>query len=251
MLFWILLIVVYAVLALLFFRIMKGLLRALLSAMGVISVIVLILGVWAILDARGFAEKSQTNEELFILKEGDRMLAGTKNLFMQDENAGKKLTDMEFNDYNALFREKDYERMLEKNYKVFVIDVSAFDSLVEDDFKSFEGMSKELVFRMLRSEKATDMLIEKTIAESNMTKDYEGLLRQRLREQMPQEAELRSTLFVVLLSASMQKQGPSFLAREMKEGRMEVHPSSMMFRAIGIIPLFVFEKLSNAAMKGA
>lgn len=251
MLFWILLIVAYALLALLFFRIMKGLLRALLSAMGVISVIVIILGVWAILDARSFVEKSQTNEELFILKEQDRMLAGTKNLFMRDENAVKKLTDSEFENYNALFREKDYEKMLKNKYRVFVIDVSAFDSLEEDDFSSFEGMDKELMFRMLRSEKATDVLIEKTIAESNITREYEGLLRQNLREQMPEEAELRSTLFALLISASLQKHGAPFIASQIKEGRMEVYPISMMFRAIRIIPMFVFEKLSGAAMKGS
>ncbi|PIN87188.1 hypothetical protein COV19_00870 [Candidatus Woesearchaeota archaeon CG10_big_fil_rev_8_21_14_0_10_44_13] len=245
MLFWILIIAAFILLTALFFAILKGILKALASALGVISVILIILGVWAILDARSFVEESKTPGQLFVLDEDGRMLAGVNDLFMQDKNATKKMTEDELSSYYRSYRGKDIKGILKDKKRVFVIDMSAFDTLTESDFGPYEGLSRDFVFSALRSDNAAKALLDKTIRESNVTGEYEGILRDQMMEKMPPESEIRSSLFNVLLDASMRKQGPAFLLGLLKEGKMDAYPNSMMFRAIKVMPMSVFRKAES------
>lgn len=245
MLFWILVMVAYILLAALFFELLKSVLKALLSATGVIAVIVIILGIVVIVDARDFVEESKAPGQLFILQEDGKMLAGVKDLFMQDENATKKLDEDEFLRYSTLYNdkknEKRYDAILEDQRRVFVIDIGAFGSLTDKDFEAYPGFSRDLIYRMLRSESAVNVLVDKTIRDSNVTKEYEELLRREIMKQIPGESDMRSSVFMILLDAPIRKDGPLFLIRQLKEKRMEVHPNSMMFRAMDIIPMALFD----------
>lgn len=245
MLFWPIVVVVFLLLGALFFRVFRSLWKALLSAVGIISFVLCILGAAAVIDARDFAEKSQTRPQLFILEENSRMLAGVNDLFKPDEGIKKALTDDEFSYYSALHEQKDHKAMLGNKYRLFVMSMGAFESLTEEDFRKHEEYTKDFVFMMLRSDNAVEVFVEHMLNESGAGEDYEGLLREKLLKEAPGKAELKSGFFRVLVSASVKTRGPMFVFKEYKRGNVKIYPETMFFRTIKIMPLSMLDQIEG------
>lgn len=236
MLFWVLVMVVLVILTALFFAMLKVVWKAVLSAICIIFLLSAVFGAIAFLDAKDFADKSKGPGQVFILSENGRMLAGAKDLFMQNESTNKTLSDKESSIYSSAYAEKDYQKMLSGNYKLFIFDMKAFDSLSDDDLKEFQGITKDSLFRILRSENAVDEYADDVIKRSGVPKEQEELVRKQIISESQGEAETRSKLFIILFISSVKSKGTASIIGQYRQGNIGIYPKTMLFRALKVMP---------------
>ena len=255
MLFWVLVALALLALAAIFFMLFRSLWKSILSAIGIVFAMLLILSVMVFFDAKNFAEKSKGPGQLFILEENGRMLAGVKDLLVQDDGEGKEskkiLANEEFQRYSSLYEKKDYNGMLDNNYKVFFVDMEAFASLTDDDLKEYGAFTKESISKILMSEDAVGAYVDDIVKNSGIAEEQQAFLREKLIMESPEEVEFRSTMFMMLLAASLKSKGPLFIAMQYRKGNIKAYPETIFFKALNVMPEALFSRLQDSAMQPA
>lgn len=244
MILWIIMILAFIIIIALFFAILRDIFRAVASAIGLIFLVSIILGVLVFLDARDFAQNMQDSDYLFIVKSDGRLLGGIRDVFSAD--GAKPLTEEEFSSYSESYSEGDYAAILGSNYKIFMMDMKAFEPLKETGFAGFEGFQKDIVIDALKSDKTSEFIVDKALDEAskNMTlsKDQEDYLRESMLAKLGQESQLRATLMGILLQVYMEEKGKTFIIGGCRSGDIEVYPDSMLFITIRYLPEAVVDK---------
>ncbi|MFO8016468.1 MAG: hypothetical protein R6U32_05165 [Candidatus Woesearchaeota archaeon] len=247
MIFWILVIAAFIVFFALVFAVLKSIWKAFVLAVGILFIVFSVTAVLAILDAREFGRQIQSSPHLFLLEEDGRPLAAMEDVM--SKRGASVPTEEEFSEYSRLYSEGDYEGLLEDNYRVFVVSTSAFDDLPSGSFGESDSFGKPAIMEMLRSDNAVDVFIDKTIEESKAPKEQIPLIRDKLEDEAPEEAKLRSSLFSLLLQASLEDAGPMYILEEYKEGTISIYPETMLFRFLNYMPSSVLDKAAETANK--
>ena len=208
----------------------------------IIAVLVSVFGFLALRDANDFKERLPVEPNIFLLVDGGDILAGAKN--MMHESNPEAVTEEEMAVYQQLLDNEDYKNLLGRNYKVFIVYTKAFGSTADAEIGD-TGYTKDLILESLGSDSVRDLIIEKAIKETIIPKGLKDVARAQIEGSMPSEQELRTMMFMLLLGAAAEEQGPIFLINEYKAGNIDIYPETILFKFIGMVPESIIENIAS------
>ncbi len=217
-----------------------GALKTAVKVFGVFTLLLLIaisaVGFMAVSDAREFSRRLPSEPNAFLLADEGEVLAGARNLMHEESPSPMKAEAVE--SYENYISQNDYESMVGDNYRVFVVSFDTFNSLDNNTKIGDAGatITVKKAKTLLKAESSRKKLIEDALSSKAVPEGYEEQARKMAEDRIPSESELRSSLFLLLLSAYADLEGPSFIISGYREGSIEVYPKTMLFRVLKIIP---------------
>ncbi|MFH1770185.1 MAG: hypothetical protein ABH828_01370 [archaeon] len=216
--------------------------------------ILLLIGIIIVSDSASFKERSATEDTLFLLANQDTVLAGIvvkpakqETGIKSVQDALENVIDLDFepeiiiepyifpsktrlDDFTSLYRNDYLQSLSTIYYKTFVFDKSIFEEMNQDmvDLGSVELTVKDIL-EVLESEDPIQSLAVKL-----------GWTRENLIKSLPKNAggDVRGPLFSVLLvkvtGEKVNTLSPIF--KYIKEGRIHVYPTTMMFKSFKSLP---------------
>jgi hypothetical protein len=208
----------------------------------IIAVIISVFGFIAVMDAQEFKEKISSEPNLFLLVEGGKILAGARD--MMHEGNPESVKTEEIAAYQDLLDNEDYKSLVGKNYKVFIVHMRTFDAVPEGDIGD-AGFGKKEAVESLRSENSREWFIDYAMEKAEIPEGMEAQARKQIEENSPSEGEIRTTMFMVLLSALSEQEGSAFMIKEHQNENIDVYPETMLFRFIDIVPQSAVERMES------
>lgn len=225
-----------------------GKMLKIISIIGLVFVIIIsVFGFLALSDAKEFREKAAVEPNLFLLVDDGKLLAGAKDL-MHNDNP-KQLTVSEMAEYQGFLDNKDYKALVGNNYKVIITTMPMFDSMPDSEIPNTDLKNSDII-SALKSGDVRGWFIDKTIEKTRIPDEQKELARKQLMNSIPEDAELRSNLFITLLGLKGQSEGPLFLIKECRKDNIQVYPETTLFRFIKFAPQSAID-MAESRMAGA
>jgi hypothetical protein len=202
----------------------KGVIRIIFS---IFTIVMLVVGVSLILDVNDFRKNFLTEEKKMILVEDNNILAGF--IMTTEDQEPTFLTKEEIDAYSSSLQVGNLDAILGDSYKVMVLDLKVFEELPIDLFDIQGNMlSKEAVISVFRSDNPG------SIIEEELGATYQS-----------SDSELKGAFFGLLFNEVMTS--PVYFLEKYKEKDISIYPETMIFKAIGYIPIgFVKGALEKA-----
>ncbi len=227
-LFVILGIIIVIIIVLITFKVFKFAFKIFSVVVFVLFLISVVFSFFIYRDAMDFKENFAAKDNLFLLEKDGKLLAGLQ--LRLDEMATEPdgivlLTQSEIDGYAESYASEEYDALLGERYKILFMDYEVFDYVETIDFEGDE-ISNEFLLSVLESDDPTKTYEEKFVLPGSSNTD------------------LKSRLFALLLT--QKNDDPLFLLMGIKQGRINVYPKTMLFKAVDYFPLDLMgDQLSN------
>ncbi|MBR9691918.1 hypothetical protein GOV06_03965 [Candidatus Woesearchaeota archaeon] len=233
----IVLLVLLIIAGLIIFKITKSIFKAIFLASTALTLIILILGSFIVLDANDFRKNFQTQPSIFVLEDDGEISAGFSAVLGEDEFNPDYLLEEKLGTYDP----DNLDELLGENYKIFFVKKQALDSV-----ETVEGgdmkLTKEEIFEMIDSETTIDDFVRSQV--KDIPPSQFPALKKQMMEQMNinEDAELKGALFGAAFAAAMED-NPLFLFEQYKEGNIIIYPETAMFKFLRKVPLSLLKNM--------
>jgi hypothetical protein len=211
-----------------------------------ISVVFLILGFLMYQDVTDFRENFIPSPKTFVLQDDGMVLAGFTGTMGEDE-LPRFLTADDIAAMQQAYAAGDAKAMLGDSYKLFIINLSAFSNVSGDIKVEEQEYSYGKIAGWIRSATPLDDFADDLLARENIPADQYGAVRAEviaaLRKDAPSDTEFKASLFGLLLGHAIDTEGAAFLLVQYKLRRIAVHPMTITFRIIRILPMGYLDQL--------
>ncbi len=211
--------------------------QALVSAIIAGAIFALVLFVY--LDLTDFRNNFEDSEKLFLLQdESQQFIAGFSGMLTK-ESAPEFLDSEELAKKQAEYDAKDIEAFVGPYYKVFVVSNEFFASLATDVDYGNMSLTHEEVLGIINSEQPTSALADRymqKLSAPDPTGAVKAQLMNDLRRQAHDDASMRSFLFAMLVSDSVEREGPNLLILGIAADRVAVFKETPLFLLIRYTP---------------
>lgn len=205
-----------------------------------ISAALLFMGVALYLDVNEFQEKFETAPKLFLLKEGDTLLAGFSGVLGKAGEKPALLSAESLTDLQATYDTKDLASMLGDNYKLFIINITVFNNITEDLLVEDEAYAKDQIVTMIHSPTAMDDFTEDLLRRKDISaQQHDAVKRQliaKLQKDAPDDTAFKGNLFMLLLAQAVKEQGSRFILTEFQHGHIRIYPETALFKLVKYTP---------------
>jgi hypothetical protein len=218
-------IVVFLLVAGVILSLIKGVIRIIFS---ILTIIMIVIGVSLVLDAKEFRERFLVEEKKMILVEENNVLAGFTMMSAEEEPTF--LTQEQVDAYSASLSTNNLNAILGNSYKLMIMDLDVFEEL-EADMYDIQGhmFSRELIISIFKSDNP------QTLIEEELGATYDA-----------NDAEIKGVFFGLLFNEVMTS--PVYFLEKYKEKDISIYPETMIFKAIGYIPIEVFKGALEKAL---
>ncbi len=206
----------------------------------VISAALLLMGVALYLDVNTFQEKFETAPKLFLLKEGDTLLAGFSGVLGKAGEKPALLSAEALVDLQAKYDANDLASILDGNYKLFIINITVFNNITEDLLVEDETYTKGEIVVMMHSSTPMDDFTEDLLQRKDISaQQHDAVKRQlvaKLQKDSPDDTAFKGNLFMLLLAQAVKEQGSRFILTEFQHGHIRIYPETALFKLVKYTP---------------
>lgn len=265
-------IIVFAVLAVIGFFLLKSILKAIAIAAGIMMIVTLIFGLMVMADVKSLSEKMKTDNKIILLSDGSAVLAGatigdvseSKDFTaMMKDGTIKFSTNADAAAYSASLADKDYDALLGANYKLILIDVKAFDSVSEVELFGKLTIPADEAKRILKSDTPVDTFLSndanlekllnsgasKAVDDIEILKQNKAAFKSQIISQLGSEEAIKAMIAVAMFQSAMQKD-PAMLISEYQKGNIKVYKETITFKLLNYMPVSLM-KVAAAKMQPA
>lgn len=256
-------VVVFAVLAILGFLLLKSVIKAIAIASGIIIVLTLIFGFLVYVDVKDMSQKLQTENKLVLLTDGNNVLTAVKIGDMS--NAKGDFTAMikdgtivfsqksEFASLSSSLASKNYDAILGNNYKLILVDIKTFDSVQNVRLFDKINMPAEEARSILRSNTPLDDFMNNdnnlvglmgTNTNLDLMKQQKAALKQQFITQIGTEESIKAILAVSMFQ-TVAKDNPDILIMEYQKGDIKVYKETMTFKLLKYVPVSMMKGFAS------
>jgi len=231
-----------------------------------LSILLIIFGFLIIEDALNFKKDFSSKQNLFLLGDGDQLIAGFvlkpavnkldsavksvsvlrngSNISEIDSRASVlvSLSDSQFQSHKDSYKEGLLEEISTSYYKLLIVNPVVFEALKDEYFDIGDAsLSVSEVLEVLNSQDPKQSLAEKIGVARGV--DASVILPQI-------KWDVRSTLFGMLFAKRIQDGDIHNLFYYFKDGSIRIYPSSIMSRFIKITPESVIDQTMKNVFEG-
>jgi len=241
----IILIILLIIFFLVIFKISNSIKRAVFFTTSLISLAIIILGIFVFVDAAEFKENFPTSENLLMLEEDNSLAAG----FYMQFSAGSQpslITEDKLLIQNQYFKENNLEAIKGESYKLFIINKQALDTVDKIPFGE-KTFTRQQTFDIINSENAIDDFLD--IYFTDIPFDQKSLVKEQFLTgiKIKDDTEFKAMLFALLVSSAMEEKGPLLIFEEYKENNIQIYPETTLFKFIKKVPQSLLEKVVKLA----
>ncbi len=220
------------------FRIIKKTISLMFTVATAVGIILLIGGFFVLQDAEYYKENFGESQNVFVLADNQTFLSAialdfrneTENLITGVENVSK------IKDY------MEEDELPEDYYKIFIVKREALEnSDIKNVSLGVTEINKTTLIKALYSEEPAQVILDHAANES-LT---EAKLMQGLTKEFKGKTDLRNELFAAALINVFGKD-PMNVVRGVNRENILIHPESLMFKTLEVIPLEAFEQADKA-----
>jgi hypothetical protein len=256
---WALIIVVllYVLAAVVAFKLLKSVVKALLwvGAVGVILVVILSFFVYK--DVVDLRDNWPGSQKLLLAEKDGKLVAGLVSSFSNNEEP-VFVTAEQLVSLQSSFGVKDYKSMIGDNYKLLVMDVDSVLAEVKAEQFSFGEMnvSRGDVVSILESDDAFVVLVDKLMVDKSSDSKTRAQVEAEVMKSAGSQEKVKAMAFAVLVAQLFSEKGSGaglFVLKEFKSGKLIIYPETSVFKTIKFVPGFVIDsagKIVEKRMKG-
>lgn len=233
MYFWIIAIVLLILAAIITFKVVKTVVKTMMILSFIVIAFFVISGLLITLDANEFKDSFLKRSSTYLLEDNGEIEAGLEGM-LKEGSEPSFIGKEKLKKINTYYPE-DKDSILGDSYKVFIFKKDAFEDMGKIDLGGEKYPGNEVL----------DMLFSKDPARAYLEiQGYNIQQKDMLYEQMQIEddAQFKGLLFASLFGTKM-ADDPLFLVKSIKKDNLEVYKKTMLFKAMDLIPSFIFEKV--------
>jgi len=257
---WALIIVVllYVLAAVVAFKLLKSVVKALLWVGAVGIILVILLSFFVYKDVSDLRENWPVSQKLLLAEKDGKLVAG---LVSSLSNAGVEpefVTAEQLVSLQSSFNNKDFASMIGDNYKLLIMDVDSVLAEVKAEQFSFGEMnvSRGDVVSILESDDAFVVLVDRLMVDKSSDSKTRAQVEADVVKSAGSQEKVKAMAFGVLIAQLFSEKGPQaglFVLKEFKSGGLVVYPETAVFKTIKFVPGFVIDsagKIVEKRMKG-
>jgi hypothetical protein len=195
---WVIGILVALVILILLFKLIKNIVKTLMSFALIVVVISLVVGAIMFIDTRNFVNGIKNKENIFLLND-DGFVSG---FILSEMNKTTSISNRDLGKFDDYYEESKYDHILEDKYKFFIFEL---DSLTA-------GKDDQMYVDFLKGI-ATEFEVEG---------DYDHI------------TDPKTVAFIALVINNV-KDDPLYLVNSYKQGNLTIYPESATFKLIKMI----------------
>lgn len=213
-----------------FFKLIKNVVKALFYVFGLIAFILLIIGLIVLVDANNFKKEFQQGTAKYLLVDGEEVLAATvidgKNLKLQT------LTGTQTEADELFWQNNDTEQLRGNHYKLFIIEKSVLDEIDERIEYGEYNFSSQRLLEIIQDEDPINALAGDIAVSLDAPQE---MVAQQLNARYADAGELRSELFAAELTLLFPTR-LDLVMSHLKDGSIQIYEESMLFKTLKYVP---------------
>ncbi len=241
------------------FVLIKGVIKAVMLSLSIISVLLLIFAFFVVRDVMDLQQNAMAKDKLVVLKDKDTVLAAFSFVNFTDVQksiTALKKSDLDTNGQNI--KNDDLSKYKDQYYKVIIFDISAFNDSLDNGISYGDqgnqiALSKDEVLTFIKSDSPMDSLLGIMAKSKNMdlsslsdSQRQEAIAQIKKQLNIESDEQFKDYVFGLMIADMVKDKGPMYAIVELKQDKIAVYPDSALFRAIHYVPMFIVEK---AALK--
>ena len=244
--------IIVVLLALAFFialKIVKNVIKAIFSVLGIASLLLGIVAVILVADAQKFQSSFEGDKTILFEKEGvieaGIQLTGEQTNEEIDPNTIDTLTEEELQALNEIYAINETIESTEEELIIII----PYESLKpEEEIEVFGTETKTpQEFEELLESETHEELIEGLI-EDELTVNEKEQLKQQIKSEYGEPKRIQTLLYMQLLSEKMQNQGTKFLIENIIYKEIKIYPQFLVLDIIDYLPTTIKDKLINKSV---
>lgn len=200
-------------------------------------------------ELASFKQLYPVSSKIILLEQDGSIIAGFSGI-MGENTTTDLLPVEELAAATTALQADNKDALMDGHYKLFVIQKEAFDGLPDQVYFHGQDHNKTTLLHLLVSGNATTeyvaLIVQRKIAAGQLGERYretaELELLQALQEQIGGDAELRSSIFVALVTEALFLQGQGFIVLGLKHNTIMMYPEENIFKIMKLMPSFLLEQ---------
>ena len=238
--------IAFVVLAVLLFKYARMLFKifAVINILALIGSAILIAAL--VTDVKDLQENFPQADKLFILKDGQKLLAGFRGSLFSQNEAVSYLNRTELEKAQEYYAANNIEALRGSAFKLFIIDKKLFD---KDSSTSLPGSSTTVghILTLLQTENTLGAFVLDTMKRENLPNnpDVQDYVKENLKKDtgISTDDGMRGMLFAQLFSVTAQD--PLSLYSEYKKDHLIIYPETITFKLLKLIPESILEGVAK------
>ena len=230
--FWIVVALFFFLLA---FTIIKKLIKLFIFGMIILLVFSAFTGYSLVNDFKDFGGQFKNRTSTFLLVDNNHVLAGFTK--------GEEVSFLSYEQIIAAsdaYAKNNLDSVLGTNYKLIIITTAAFNELPMDTLTiNNKQVPKSTVLAALIADDTAAVLSEANVYGADIRASDS-----KIKQPIDDNNKLKAGLFAMSFAEGM-KDSPMFLFREFKKGNIIIYKETILFKAIKIFPIGVFDKVAG------
>lgn len=232
-------IILFILIGIIIFKIIGKIVKTLSILMSILTIVMLIGGIFVYLDAKDLKENFSVEKKLFVLDYDDVLLSGFTLKDMAVDGMPEVLSKEVLSEYSNYYSNNDMKSIQgEEYYKVFVFKKELFDDVLEMDIGNVK-LSKYDIDAILVSNDALNLVVDKMLMSQGVPLD-----NTKYREEISKELKSNEAVKGLLVAGLFAKKSkePTFIFEGLQNETVMVYPETIIFKLIKIVPFNYMSK---------
>lgn len=213
---------------------------ALLLILALFIILAITAGIIIFQDVNDFGKNFGKSDNLFLLKENNKILAGMQVYSFKIENM-TPMDKVTLNEYESMYFDNDIESIRKENYKLIFMNISVFEELNSNiSFNDFE-IRKELIISLLRTDTPIAMASDYFAEQENINST---IIRQKFIEEYKTDQEFKDYLFILCFGEIFPKR-MDIVLKGIRDETIIFYPETPMFQVLKGSPNFLLKSVKN------
>jgi len=223
-------IIIFVIIAVFLFLVLKKVVKTIMILVGIIIIVLLVGTYFVYKDAQDMQENFQTSPNVFLLEQDDKIISG----FQQVPDSEEPMPINDLSDYSIY--PEDLAELKGDNYKLISFKQEAFDEIDLIELDNIEHPTS-FILTLISSETPVDDYITNAIIRDGIPQEQREEEKQNMKQEFGlTDQEFKGMLFASIFKKAVDEEGPIFIFKQYKEGNVVVYKETAVFKMINLIP---------------